>query len=220
MSHENDSFIDEVTEEVRRERLFATLKKYGWIGILGVLLIVGGASWNEYRKASAQSAAEQRGDEIMAALQLEDATARAEALNGIEAEGDMAAVIGLLSASEISQTGELAATADVLEPLAGSTELAAVYSDLAAFKYLLLGDETVSPDLRSQLLDRLSQPGAPFRNLALEQQALDLAAAGETDAAIEAARALLDEPALSQALVRRVSQLIVALGADIAEEAG
>ena len=29
-----DSFIDEVTEEVRRDRLFAVFRKYGWIGVL------------------------------------------------------------------------------------------------------------------------------------------------------------------------------------------
>ncbi|MFD1808819.1 hypothetical protein ACFSHQ_13850 [Gemmobacter lanyuensis] len=36
-----ESFIDEVTEEVRRDKLFATFRKYGWIGILAVLGIVG-----------------------------------------------------------------------------------------------------------------------------------------------------------------------------------
>ena len=30
----HDSFIDEVTEEVRRDRLFAAFRKYGWIGVL------------------------------------------------------------------------------------------------------------------------------------------------------------------------------------------
>ena len=37
-----DSFIDEVTEEVRRDRLFAIFRKYGWIGAVLVALIVGG----------------------------------------------------------------------------------------------------------------------------------------------------------------------------------
>ena len=40
-----DSFIDEVTEEVRRDRLFALFRKYGWIGLVVVLGIVGGAGW-------------------------------------------------------------------------------------------------------------------------------------------------------------------------------
>jgi fermentation-respiration switch protein FrsA (DUF1100 family) len=40
---DTDSFIDEVTEEVRRDRLFGLMKRYGWIAALAVLLIVGGA---------------------------------------------------------------------------------------------------------------------------------------------------------------------------------
>ena len=34
---ETDSFIDEVNEEVRRDRLYGALRRYGWIAILAVL---------------------------------------------------------------------------------------------------------------------------------------------------------------------------------------
>ena len=54
---DTDSFIDEVTEEVRRDRLFGLMKRYGWIAALAVLLIVGGAAWNEWRKAQDRAAA-------------------------------------------------------------------------------------------------------------------------------------------------------------------
>ena len=46
-----DSFIDEVTEEVRRDKLFALFRKWGWVGVLLVVVIVGfdfevGLLWN------------------------------------------------------------------------------------------------------------------------------------------------------------------------------
>ena len=41
-----DSFIREVTEEVRRDRLYGYVRRYGWIAALLVLLVVGGAAWN------------------------------------------------------------------------------------------------------------------------------------------------------------------------------
>ena len=53
-----DSFIEEVTEEVRRDRLFAAFRKYGWIGGLVVLGIVGGAAWNEWQKNQAAARAQ------------------------------------------------------------------------------------------------------------------------------------------------------------------
>jgi len=47
---DTDSFIDEVTEEVRRDQLYGYLRKYGWIAAVVILAIVCGAAWNEYRK--------------------------------------------------------------------------------------------------------------------------------------------------------------------------
>jgi hypothetical protein len=44
-----DSFIDEVNEEVRRDRLFAFFRKWAWLAILIVVLVVGGAAYLEYR---------------------------------------------------------------------------------------------------------------------------------------------------------------------------
>ena len=63
---DTDSFIDEVTEEVRRDRMFFMLKRYGWIAVLAILAIVGGASWREYSKAQDRSAAQALGDGILA----------------------------------------------------------------------------------------------------------------------------------------------------------
>jgi hypothetical protein len=97
---ETDSFIEEVTEEVRRDKLFALMRKYGWIAILAVLLIVGGAAYNEWRKASEAAAAQALGDSLIAALEIEDATARAAALAKITAESEGAnAVVSLLASA-------------------------------------------------------------------------------------------------------------------------
>ena len=46
---DTDSFIDEVNEEVRRDRMFNLFRRDGWIAVAAVLLLVGGAAWNEWR---------------------------------------------------------------------------------------------------------------------------------------------------------------------------
>ena len=76
---DTDSFIDEVNEEVRRDRFYFMLKRYGWIAVLAVILLVGGAAWNEYQKAQARAEAETLGDAMFAALSAEDTAARASA---------------------------------------------------------------------------------------------------------------------------------------------
>jgi hypothetical protein len=49
---DTDSFIDEVSEEIRREKLFKTFRKYGWIGVALVVLVVGGTGYREYNRAA------------------------------------------------------------------------------------------------------------------------------------------------------------------------
>ena len=63
-----DSFIEEVTEEVRRDRLFGLFRKYGWIGVLLVAGIVGGAAWNEWSKAREAARSQAFGDALIDAL--------------------------------------------------------------------------------------------------------------------------------------------------------
>ena len=74
-----DSFINEVTEEVRKERLYKLFKRYGWIPAVLIIAIVGGASWNEFRKAQNEAAAQAAGDAILDAFE-GDADTRAAAL--------------------------------------------------------------------------------------------------------------------------------------------
>ena len=37
MANQNDRFIDEVTEDLRRDRLFQMMRRYGWIAVLLIL---------------------------------------------------------------------------------------------------------------------------------------------------------------------------------------
>ena len=48
-----DSFLQEVSEELRRDKLYRNMRKYGWIGLLLVVIIVGGAAYREYQKSQA-----------------------------------------------------------------------------------------------------------------------------------------------------------------------
>lgn len=215
---ESDSFINEVNEEVRRDRFNTALRRYGWIGALLVVLIVGGAAWNEWRKARIETSAQALGDQLIAALEQDDAVARRDALDAVPLEGPAAPAVALLASAERLAAEDPAGAAQLLKALAGRTDLSAVYSDLAALKLVMLGDDGVDPTTRAQLLDRLAQPGAPYALLAREMQVLDLVAAGDDDRAVEEALALMSEAGLTQGMRQRLAQLVVALGGSL--EAG
>ncbi len=206
-----DSFIDEVTEEVRRDKLYGYLRKYGWIGVLAVVLIVGGAAVNEWLKARERAEAQVAGDAILTAVAAESPAARIAALDAIGATGDRAALIDLIVAAEADDTG---LAAERLQAIAADATLPALYRDLATLKRAMLPGSPVPADERKADLAPLTAAGAPFRALAEEQIALAEIELGETDAALARLGALLADQDASGALRERASQLIVALGGD------
>ena len=123
-----DSFIDEVTEEVRRDRLFAAFRKYGWVGVLIVLGIVGGAGWNEWTKAQALARAQAFGDAVTDSLDLGGAEDRRAALAALPADGDQIAIRQLLLASD--PTEDRAGTLAALDALAADAAQSQLYREL------------------------------------------------------------------------------------------
>ena len=209
---DTDSFIDEVTEELRRDQLFRMIRRYGWIAILLVLILVGGAAFNEFRKARIASTAQALGDEVLAALTADDPALRAAALQKIEAEGNGATVLALLQANEDMAAEDIEAAEAGLSQLALETSQPTIYRHLAEFKLLLVRGDSLPATERLARYGALATPGAPFRLLAEEQMALTEIDAGDTDAALKRMQDILADGEVTAGLRRRVSQLIVALG--------
>lgn len=210
-----ESFIDEVTEEVRRDRLFALFRKYGWIGVLLVLLTVGGAAFSEWQKASKRADAQAFGDAVLGALEAETPEARRAALAAVPATGDRAAILQMLLASDPAEDKAAALTA--LQAVAADAALPVAYRDLAALRRVVLAGATLPLADRRALLDPIAVPGRPFRTLALEQLAYLLVEEGKTADAITALQALTQDQEAPQGLRQRATQMIVALGGEIAQ---
>lgn len=210
-----DSFIDEVTEEVRRDKLFAAFRRYGWIGVLAVLGIVGGAAWNEWQKAQAVQRARAFGDALLAALDAPTPEARQAAIAAVPATGDQVAVRGLLQASDpaTDRAGALAALAQVAE----DARLPQAWRDLAVLRRVGLMGAEMDASERRAALDGIAAPGRPFRTLALEQLAYIAVETGETAAALTQLEALVVDQESPPGLRRRAQQVIQALGGSRAE---
>lgn len=212
---DTDSFIEEVTEEVRRDRLYALLRRYGWIAVLAIVLIVGGAAFSEYRKAQARAQAEALGDAMLSGLAIEEEAARVAALGAIEpGSPTSAAVLGMMTAAQQVQTGDTAAAIATLDAVSVNGDVPELYRQVAQFKSLTLQSETTPAADRRLALDAMTQGGNPLRLLALEQIALIDLQEGDTAAAIDRYQTVLSDGSVSTDLQQRALQVIVALGGE------
>ena len=80
---DTDSFLQEVSEELRRDKLYRNIRKYGWIAIVLVFIIVGAATYREYMKSQAETEAELFGTNIIDALNQTDSADRISKLKEI-----------------------------------------------------------------------------------------------------------------------------------------
>ena len=218
---ETDSFINEVTEEVRRDRLFALFRRWAWLAVLVVAALVGGAAWLEYSRSQDRAAAEAFGDRLLSVLDRPEPGARIEGLSQIETDDpETRMLLALLAAGEVARdgSGAEAAAAD-LRAAAEDPDMPRRYRDLAILKAEMMAPS--DPDAARLSLGVLAEAGAPYAALAEEQLALLDIRTGDTGAALERLRGLERGAAATAGLQDRASRLIVALeaGARIAETA-
>ncbi len=214
---DTDSFINEVSEEVRKDKLYKLMRRYGWIPIALIVIVVGGASYFEWQKSKARAAAEATGDALLSALSAETPEDRAAALGDYKSDGgpDQRAVVALLRAAAEVEAGEEAKARVTLGEIAADADVPALYRDLAVLKSVMLPG--AAPDTRIEQLGPLMEPGNPYRLLAIEQRALAEIEMGETDMAIQTLQDIIADAARTEGLRRRAAQLIVALGGTISE---
>jgi len=209
----NESFIQEVSEEVRRDRLYRILKKWGWIGIAVIVALVGGASFNEWNKDSKMNSARNLGDRVLSAVSNKDPIE----LKEIETSNISQDIFikNLLSAILLSDN-KLDASKKALEEIRDLPSITKTYRELNAFKLglLLLKEDNLTSDERFGVFEEFVEPGSPFRLLAKEQQALILIEQGKLELAIKALTEISVDSETTASLKRRVTQLRISLGSD------
>ncbi len=210
---ESESFIEEVSDEVRRDKLFRQFKKYGWVLGLVVIVIVGGTAYNEWSKAKQETAARLSGDLILAARAAGDA----DALNVLTTgDAPLAVLAHFERANLLLADGDTAGALDALRSVTTDVSAPLIYADLAWLKIVMLDGENMPESERNGAYERLMTEGAPYRLLAQEQLAMQYVRDGDISAAKTELAAILVDPSVTPGLRSRAQQLIVALGGDTA----
>jgi hypothetical protein len=203
---DTDSFIDEVTEEVRRDRLFGYFRRYGWIPAVVILILVGSTAYNEWYKSAAEEVAQVRGDALLTALDLESEVESNAAITAIAITDSGNVVASFLAAGE-----DQSQAVDLLNGIATNTDQPDYIRDLARLK-LAATPNAVSLDEAILILSDLSVPGGLYRNVATEMLVAVELERGNLDVALALLQSHIQDTEASQAQVQRMGELIVALG--------
>ena len=203
---DTDSFIDEVSEEVRRDRLFGYFQRYGWIAGLLIFGLVGITAYNEWNRSEVEKVEQARGDALLTALNLENDAEISVAINAIAVQDSNNIVANFLAAG----FDEVKA-AELLNGVISNINQPKFIQDLARLK-LAITPDAVSQDEAVLILMDLSAPGGFYRNVATEiLVALELER-GNLEVALAILQSHVQDAEASQAQVQRMGELIVALG--------
>lgn len=212
---DRDSFIDEVSEELRRDRMLRAWKRWGpWVigGLVALVAAAGAATWQDQQsKAEAQRI----GSELIRAGEEGDAAARAAEYGGIAegaADAPGAALVARLSeASALAEAGETESAAELYESIESDGAADPIYRALAGFRAVMLREPGLDPQARVEALSAHVTPASPFRVMALERRAVARLEAGDAAGARDDAQAALDDPMLSPGLRQRLEQFMTLL---------
>lgn len=212
---DTDSFIQEVTEELRRDRLLRLWRRFGPAVIAGLTLIVLAAavfSWREHRR---EEAARETGGRLIAAARIDDPARRAEAFAAVaEAAAPGAALLARMSeAGALADAGKPEEAARLLDAIAADAGADPLWRDLAGWKALMLRAPDMKPEALAEAIAPFAAEGATLRPLALEARAVARLRAGDAKGAREDMAAAMSDPRATAELRERLGALAEALPA-------
>lgn len=213
------NFIEEVDEEVRRERAQKLWKRWSPV-IFGVVIVIlasvaGYELWKGWQAEKTAAA----GARFSAALNLAQAGKPTEAATAFAdlAKGD-AAGYALLArfqqGANLVEAKDIAGAVAVYDAIAADSSTAPRFRDLARYLAVFHGLGTLAPDQVKQRLSAIASD-SPWAANARELGAVAELKAGNTDEARRQLTALADDPLVPAGLRGRAAELLAALGGPV-----
>lgn len=175
--NEGETFLREVDEELRKERVSDFVARYGWALVAGLVLLlaaIGGWIWWQARQEKAAAA---QGETLLNALDSMESGSRAAAAPKIAelAESDIAgyraAALFARANSEIEQ-GNAAAAIATLRGIAANEAFDEPYRQAALIRQTGIEFDRLTPQAVIGRLRPLARPGGPWFGAAGEMIAI------------------------------------------------
>lgn len=215
-----DNFIQELEEDLRRERYMALWQKYGRyavaLALVVVIAVASSVAWRHYRTNerlkdsmaynAALSLAEQGGGSTEAAL----AALRQIAQSGSDSYAVLARFQEAALLTKNSKSEEAVA---VYDAVAANRDVDPLFRDLAVLMHALVMLDKGEPQQLTVRLSPLTESSNPWRYSALELTALLAHRSGDAAKARAIYTTLADDPTTPRQLRGRAAEMLSVLGA-------
>jgi hypothetical protein len=216
----SDTFVREVDENLRRDRLRDTAKKYsGWIIVAVVLFLAGSGGyiyWQDYQRKQNEKAVEQLAQVFtdVSKGQAQTAPARLDTLSKDHSKAVRASAGFGRGALAIEQNDPKLAIAK-FRGMAEDESLPKPFRDLALIRQTALEFDSLKPEEVIARMQPLTKPGMPWFGSAGELTAMALIKQGKKAEAGRLFAAIARDEQAPETLRGRAVQMASSLGVDV-----
>jgi hypothetical protein len=215
----DDSFLREVDDELRRERVGSFMTRYGWyiLGAAALLLAaIGGYIWWQHRQTVQAGGYSEKLVQVIEQIDANNARAAAPAIDELAASNSPGYRVAALFARANAQvaTNAVPAAIETLKGIAADADAPQPYRDAALIRQTQLEFDSLNPGQVVQRLQPFAQAGNPWHGSAGEMLGVALMKAQRTDQAARVFEALSRDQTVPESIRARAIQMASSLGVD------
>lgn len=219
---DSDTFLREVDDELRRERVTNFFTRWGsWLigGVVLLLAATGGWIYYQHRQTTAAGAQSDQLSTVVGQLDAKNGRAAADAIDALadsDRAGYRAAALFARANAQI-QTNATPAAIETLKAIVADESLAQPYRDAALIRQTQLEFDGLQPNQVIERLTPFAQAGNPWHGSAGEMLGIALIKAGQTQRAGQVLEALAKDQGVPDSIRARAGQLASTFGIDTFE---
>jgi len=216
---DSDTFLREVDEELRRDRVSGIVTRYGWYILGAVLLLlaaIGGYLWWQHRQTVEAGEQSERLIQVIEQIDQNNARAAAGAIDELAASDQVGYRMAALFARANAQiaTNAVPAAIATLKGIAADGDAPQPYRDAAMIRQTLLELDTLPPDQIVQRLRPYAAAGNAWHGTAGEMLGVALIRQQKFQEAGRVFEAIAKDRSVPEPIRARAIQMASSLGID------